>query len=227
MGDDMVNGKFVLKNNDKAVYYYDKNAKDDEGKSVTSYDVRIFYTDTDGCGVLSRDLPFAKIKQLFTLRMDGTGEDALPFATYLSEGSTKEYVSVNDVKRRVGMTDTQDDEDSDSENSDSQDNNSDSSQTNPTPTPDSDSTDNPDDGSNNGGDDGGTGEDPVAVAESFMGQSLDALKGACGDPSGSDYQDEPETGKTGISLLYNRRPVLFTVSTTVDENGNEIVAGVW
>ena len=224
-GDDLVNGKFVLKNNDKAVYYYDKNAKDDEGKSVTSYDVRIFYTDTDRYECYFRDLPFAKIKQL-TLRMDGTGEDALPFVTYLSEGSTKEYSTLNDVKRRVGMTDSQDDEDSDSENSDSQDNNSDSSQTNPTPTPDSDSTDNPDDGSNNGGDDGGTGEDPVAVAESFIGQSLDALKGACGDPSGSDYQDEPETGKTGYHY-YTIGDSTFTVSTTVDENGNEIVAGVW
>ena len=169
----------MLKNNDKAVYYYENNVKDDEGKSVTSYDVRIFYTDTDRYECYFRDLPFAKIKQL-TLRMDGTGEDALPFATYLSEGSTKEYSTLNDVKRRVGMTDSQDDEDSDSENSDSQDNNSDSSQTNPTPTPDSDLTDNPDDGSNNGGDDGGTGEDPVAVAEKFIGQSLDALRGLRG-----------------------------------------------
>ena len=112
------------------------------------------------------------------------------------------------------------------ENSDSQDNNSDSSQTDPTPTPDSGSTDNPDDGSNNGGDDGGTGEDPVAVAESFIGQSLDALKGACGVPPGSDSQDEPETGKTGYHY-YTIGDSTFTVSTTVDENGNEIVAGVW
>ena len=113
-GDDLVNGKFVLKNNDKAVYYYDKNAKDDEGKTVTSYDVRIFYTDTDRYECYFRDLPFGKIKQL-TLRMDGTGDDALPFATYLSEGSTKEYSTLNDVKKRVGMTDSQYDEDSDSE----------------------------------------------------------------------------------------------------------------
>lgn len=225
-GDDLVNGKFVLKNNDKAVYYYDKNAKDDEGKTVTSYDVRIFYTDTDRYECYFRDLPFGKIKQL-TLRMDGTGDDALPFATYLSEGSTKEYSTLNDVKKRVGMTDSQYDEDSDSEASDSQDSNSDdSSQADPTPTPDGGSTDNPGDGSDNGGDDGSSGEDPIALAESYIGQSLDALKGACGDPSGSDYQDEPETGKTGYHY-YTIGDSTFTVSTTVDENGNEIVAGVW
>lgn len=225
-GDDLVNGKFVLKNNDKAVYYYDKNAKDDEGKTVTSYDVRIFYTDTDRYECYFRDLPFGKIKQL-TLRMDGTGDDALPFATYLSEGSTKEYSTLNDVKKRVGMTDSQYDEDSDSEASDSQDSNSDdSSQADPTPTPDGGSTDNPEDGSDNGGDDGSSGEDPIAMAESYIGQSLDALKGACGDPSGSDYQDEPETGKTGYHY-YTIGDSTFTVSTTVDENGNEIVAGVW
>lgn len=225
-GDDLVNGKFVLKNNDKAVYYYDKNAKDDEGKTVTSYDVRIFYTDTDRYECYFRDLPFGKIKQL-TLRMDGTGDDALPFATYLSEGSTKEYSTLNDVKKRVGMTDSQYDEDSDSEASDSQYSNSDdSSQADPTPTPDGGSTDNPGDGSDNGGDDGSSGEDPIAMAESYIGQSLDALKGACGDPSGSDYQDEPETGKTGYHY-YTIGDSTFTVSTTVDENGNEIVAGVW
>lgn len=225
-GDDLVNGKFVLKNNDKAVYYYDKNAKDDEGKTVTSYDVRIFYTDTDRYECYFRDLPFGKIKQL-TLRMDGTGDDALPFATYLSEGSTKEYSTLNDVKKRVGMTDSQYDEDSDSEASDSQDSNSDdSSQADPTPTPDGGSTDNPGDGSDNGGDDGSSGEDPIAMAESYIGQSLDALKGACGDPSGSDYQDEPETGKTGYHY-YTIGDSTFTVSTTVDENGNEIVAGIW
>lgn len=225
-GDDLVNGKFVLKNNDKAIYYYDKNAKDDEGKTVTSYDVRIFYTDTDRYECYFRDLPFGKIKQL-TLRMDGTGDDALPFATYLSEGSTKEYSTLNDVKKRVGMTDSQYDEDSDSEASDSQDSNSDdSSQADPTPTPDGGSTDNPGDGSDNGGDDGSSGEDPIAMAESYIGQSLDALKGACGDPSGSDYQDEPETGKTGYHY-YTIGDSTFTVSTTVDENGNEIVAGVW
>ncbi len=225
-GDDLVNGKFVLKNNDKAVYYYDKNAKDDEGMTVTSYDVRIFYTDTDRYECYFRDLPFGKIKQL-TLRMDGTGDDALPFATYLSEGSTKEYSTLNDVKKRVGMTDSQYDEDSDSEASDSQDSNSDdSSQADPTPTPDGGSTDNPGDGSDNGGDDGSSGEDPIAMAESYIGQSLDALKGACGDPSGSDYQDEPETGKTGYHY-YTIGDSTFTVSTTVDENGNEIVAGVW
>ena len=51
---------------------------------------------------------------------------------------------------------------------------------------------------------------------------------SCGSPipqptaQGSSYEDDPETGKTGFHYYSN-----FTVSTTVDENGNEIVAGIW
>lgn len=78
----------------------------------------------------------------------------------------------------------------------------------PTPTPDPNNTD-PTDNS-------------ASVAEQYIGQSLDSLIAACGEPQGSDYQNEPETGETG----YHYYPS-FTVSTTVDESGNEIVAGVW
>ena len=78
---------------------------------------------------------------------------------------------------------------------------------------------NDDPGSN---DDPGNGGDMISSAEQYIGQSLDALEGACGSPQGSSYEDDPETGKTGFHYYSN-----FTVSTTVDENGNEIVAGIW
>ena len=78
---------------------------------------------------------------------------------------------------------------------------------------------NDDPGSN---DDPGNGGDMISTAEQYIGQSLDALEGACGSPQGSSYEDDPETGKTGFHYYSN-----FTVSTTVDENGNEIVAGIW
>ena len=81
----------------------------------------------------------------------------------------------------------------------------------------------------NGGNGGGgntdqdnNGGDMISIAEQYIGQSLDALEGACGSPQGSSYEDDPETGKTGFHYYSN-----FTVSTTVDENGNEIVAGIW
>ena len=64
--------------------------------------------------------------------------------------------------------------------------------------------------------------DMISTAEQYIGQPLDALEGACGSPQGSSYEDDPETGKTGFHYYSN-----FTVSTTVDENGNEIVAGIW
>ena len=81
----------------------------------------------------------------------------------------------------------------------------------------------PDDNGNGGGaENPGNGEDMISTAEQYIGQPLDALEGACGSPQGSSYEDDPETGKTGFHYYSN-----FTVSTTVDENGNEIVAGIW
>lgn len=230
-GEELVNGKFVLKNNDKAVYYYDKSAKDDDGETITAYDIRIFYTDEEKYECYFRNLPFGKITQL-TLRMDGTGDDSLPFATYISEGSTKEYSTLNDVKRRIGRMGTGDNDSNSETDASAADNSGDSTNAEPTQTPSeggSDApSDNPNGGENNGNGDnsGSSGEDPVSTAESYIGQSLDALKGACGDPSGSEYQDEPETGKTGYHY-YTIGDSTFTVSTIVDENGNEIVAGVW
>ena len=46
------------------------------------------------------------------LRMDGKGEDAIPYATYLTTNATKEVSTLNEVKKRLGL-------DSDSEGSDS------------------------------------------------------------------------------------------------------------
>ncbi len=40
---------------------------------------------------------------------------------------------------------------------------------------------------------------------------------AGGSPNGSDYEDEPESGKTGY-YYYDT----FTVSTTFDTDGNEL-----
>lgn len=218
-GEDLIDGRFILKDGDKAVYYYEKGEKDDSGNPVTSYDIRIAYTDTERYECFFRKLPFSAITQL-TLRMDGEGESALPFATYLSEGNKKEVSTLEDVKRRVGMLDSEDseeDQDDDSED--------DYTEAQPTPTPDGGEEPAPPE-DDDSGDDTQDGEDPVSVAEGFIGQSLDALEGVCGQPTGSDYQDEPETGKTGYHY-YTIGNTTFTVSTTVDENGNEIVAGVW
>ena len=65
-------------------------------------------------------------------------------------------------------------------------------------------------------------DDPASVAARYIGQSMSELENACGSPNGSDYEDEPESGKTGY-YYYDT----FTVSTTFDNDGNEVVSGVW
>lgn len=237
-GSDLVNGKFTLANNDKAVYYMEKDQKDDNGDTATSFDVRVTFSDEEQNECFFRQLPLTTISQI-SLCMDGEGEDAIPYATYLTSGSTKEVSTLKDVKARLGIED-------DSEESDSTDS-TDSTDVTPTPSADdqndgSDSTDSTDSSSSDStpssdpssdqpsadptaapsDDNGGDNEDPASVAAGYIGQSMSALEDACGSPNGSDYEDEPESGKTGY-YYYDT----FTVSTTFDDNGNEVVSGVW
>lgn len=214
-GDDLVNGMFTLKNGEKALYYFDKTAKDSNGNSVSSYDIRIVYTDEDRSECYFRKIPLQNISQI-TLRMDGTGDDSIPYATYLSGSSKKETSTLNEVKRRLGLIDSGDNDDDNDDNSSTQVTATPTPQpTTPTPAP----TTEPGDGD-------GNNTEPVdagaTAAEKYIGQPLENLISGIGEPKGSDYEDEPETGETGYHYYDS-----FTVSTTVDENGNEIVAGVW
>ena len=104
-GDDLVNGMFTLKNGENAVYYYEK------GSSSVTYDIRITYSDEEKNECFFRKLPLTTMKQI-TLRMDGSGDDSIPYATYLTASSTKEVSTLNDVKKRLGLS--TDDSDSDS-----------------------------------------------------------------------------------------------------------------
>ena len=268
-GDDLINGMFTLTDKDKALYYMqtantqtsgtqtsgtqtsgtqtsDTQTSDTQttsNKSTASYDIRIAYADEDKNECFFRDIPLGTISQI-TLCMDGTDDDAIPYAKYLTGTSTKEVSTLDAVKERLGITDdsesesdsTDDSDQNSADNSDSADNNNSGDQ----------NTDDNGNGSNNGSDDGNDGStddgnggstdnenggntdqdnsggDMISTAEQYIGQSLDALEGACGSPQGSSYEDDPETGKTGFHYYSN-----FTVSTTVDENGNEIVAGIW
>ena len=248
-GDDLINGMFTLTDKDKALYYMQTANTQTSGtqttsnKSTASYDIRIAYADEDKNECFFRDIPLGTISQI-TLCMDGTDDDAIPYAKYLTGTSTKEVSTLDAVKKRLGIIDdsesesdsTDDSDQNSADNSDSADNNNSGDQ----------NTDDNGNGSNNGSDDGNDGStddgnggstdnenggntdqdnsggDMISTAEQYIGQSLDALEGACGSPQGSSYEDDPETGKTGFHYYSN-----FTVSTTVDENGNEIVAGIW
>lgn len=237
-GSDLVNSKFTLADNDKAVYYMEKDQKDDNGDTATSFDVRITFSDEEQNECFFRQLPLTAISQI-SLCMDGEGEDGIPYATYLTSGSTKEVSTLKDVKARLGIEDDSTDSGSDStdvtptpsaddENGNSDGSDNSDSKDNSDSTPSADSTSNqpsadptsaPSD-NNNG--DNNSGDDLASVAAGYIGQSMSALESACGSPNGSDYEDEPESGKTGY-YYYDT----FTVSTTFDDDGNEVVSGVW
>ena len=219
-GNDLVNGMFTLKSGENAVYYYEK-PKD----SSTTYDIRISYTDEEKNECFFRKLPLTTIKQI-TLRMDGKDDDAIPYATYMTANSTKEVSTLNEVKKRLGMS--TDDEDSDStdatptEAPDSSDNTS-TDDPDPTTAPSDDNNN----GNNNSNNNNSDNEDPdsgstISKAEQYIGMSIDDLAAAVGDSQSSEYSDDSATGTTGYYYYPN-----FTVSTSVDENGNEIVTGVW
>lgn len=213
-GSELVQGSFVLKNGEKALYYLDKTVKDSQGNTPVSYDIRIAYTDAYRSECFFRMIPLQNVTQI-TLRMDGTGEAAIPYATYLSGSSQQETSTLNEVKQRLGLSydyeESQQQEDVEEEISPTPVLEVTEAPT-PTPAPEEDPVDTDTEPTSNASE----------TAKSYIGQPLGSLIGACGSPSGSDYENEPETGETGYHYYDT-----FTVSTTVDENGNEIVAGVW
>lgn len=240
-GEDLINGRFTFGDKEKALYYFQANAAEESNKMTVSYDIRITYTEEGKNECFFRDIPLGTISQI-TLCMDGDDEDAIPYAKYLTGSSKQEKSTLNDVKKRLGMMDRDDSMDDSQSDSDSQDTSSSDSDSDnngagqntddnggyqePADSEDPGTTENPGD-SEDPGDTQPTepenpGDDLISVAEQYIGQSLGALEGACGSPQGSSYEDDPETGKTGFHYYSN-----FTVSTTVDENGNEIVAGIW
>lgn len=217
-GDELVKGLFTLKAGDKALYYYDKNVKDADGKTVTSFDIRIVYADESMTDCYFRKLPLTTITQI-TLKMDGSGEDAIPYATYLTANSKKETSTLNEVKKRLGLDDSSNSDQEDAEPTDTPTPTPEATDPTATPVPDTPAADPtatpvPD----NPGNDGPTADQ----AKAYIGQPLSSLIAALGEANGSDYENEPETGETGYHYYDT-----FTVSTTVDESGNEVVAGVW
>lgn len=208
-GDDLVNGMFTLKNGDTAVYYYEKPKT-----SSGTYDIRITYTDEDKNECFFRKLPLMAIQQI-TLRMDGTGEDSIPYATYTTATSKKETSTLKEVKKRLGLDDSDNDDSDSSNSSSSSSNSSSSSDSAPAPTSAPVQSQEPDIEPD-------ATDSTIQTAESYIGMTVEDLEGAVGDSQYSEYDDDDATGMTGYYYYPN-----FTVSTTVDEDGNEIVTGVW
>ena len=220
-GDELIEGAFTLKNGEQAVYYMNSPSR------TAAYDICVTFADEERNDCFFRKLPLASVSQI-TLCMEGSGEEGIPYARYMN--GNKEVSTLNEVKQRLGLLDDDyDDEDEEQSGSNSE---SESSVTG--------SSNQNAQGTNSGGNEqGGSsyGEQPTdedyeamdqtnegaEMAKQYIGQSLDNLIGAMGDATGgSSYEDEPETGETGYHYYDG-----FTVSTTVDEDGNEIVAGVY
>lgn len=197
-GDDLIDDAFVLKNGEEAIYFQEKD------KETRLYDIRISYTDYELSECFFRKLPLNEISSI-TLCMADVGNDTIPYARYFTGIGSKEYSTLNDVKERLGLLDVEDEEEEEEENESEQEETP-AAPSKPDPEPDPIEQQNA----------------AIKAAESCIGKPLSALLNACGEPSGTTYENEPETGETGYHY-YNG----FTVSTTVDENGNEIVAGVW
>lgn len=226
-GEDLVKGSFTLDDQEKALYYFDKNQKDEDGQAITSYDVRIVFLDERG-DCFFRDLPLPMMKEL-RLCMEGVGEDGIPYARYTLEANGSEQSTLEDVKKRLYG----DDEEEEEEQAEQlhQEETEDATPTpapivtpevpeaTPTPVPEdtqeAEPTPEPE-----------VPEEPYVdestrAAENYVGQPLEALISAMGDPGSNEYQQE-ETGNTGYHYYDT-----FTVATSVDENGNETITAIW
>jgi len=208
-GVDLISGRFSLADGDRMLYYFNRSG---EQTPQTVYDLRITYTDGERAECYFRSIPLGNINQI-TLRMDGSGDESIPYATYMTATGTREYSTLNEVKTRLGMLDNDDDTEDYTE--------PDADQPVTEPATEPPTEEEPiDTGEITGNTEIRT--DDMNTAESFVGGSLESLVGAIGGDSGADYVVEPESGNTGYHY-YNG----FTVATSVDDNGNEIVSAVY
>ena len=209
-GDEQTGHRFVLANGDNAVYYYDGSRKDEEGQVITSYDIRVSYSDVDRNECFFRRLPLTVMKEL-RLCMDGTGEDSIPYARYLTSTGSREYSTLEEVKKRLGLLDSEDQEEPEPTPTPAE------TAGTPTPTP----AVTPDHNEDANAGDGDADDVRIKQAESFIGQSLSSLESSLGAADSSEYVDEPETGMTGYHYYGS-----FTVSTFMDGD-EEVVGGIW
>ncbi|MBQ1491420.1 MAG: hypothetical protein IIZ39_05620 [Blautia sp.] len=231
-GEELIKGAFVLGSKDVMLAYYQGQGKEREQSAL--YDLRIFWNDEDESEFYFRNIPLQTISRI-TLLMDGKGEDAIPYAKYVDKKGKKEYSTLDEVKRRLGLLDEDEDDDEDEEVQEEEPEEEELEEMTPTeeeapvvaeaaeeatPTPEPEEEEEIDIGTIEG--DSFEVTDDMTTAMGYVGSSLDALEGALGGANGSDYVEEPEMGMTGYHYYGS-----FTVSTTVAADGSEIVTGVW
>ena len=198
-GQELFRGKFTLKDKDQALYYYTE--PNTTASTGSSYDIRMVFNFGGSQSTEEIDnVPFTGIREI-TLHLDVSGDYGVGYAectgTDGKKYSTREQ-SGSDQKTESDTTPTPVPE----ERSETP------AEPVQTPEPEEENTE--------------IFSDEATAAARFIGQPFGNLESAMGSPSGSDYEDEPDTGMTGYHFYDT-----FTVSTTVDENGNEIVSGIW
>ena len=227
--EDYIQDKFTLLAGEQALFYYDPAAKDENGVSITKYDLKVSYTDEEESDCMFRNLTLSDIEEL-KLKM----EDGIPFVTYTSLSTKQEVSTLEDAKARMGRTEDEDSENEEDEASDddtSSNNNDSNSDTNADTDTDTDSSsdsendsdsDNDFDSGNDDQEADDSGSDMRSAAEGTIGQSVDALNSACGGANSTEYDTDEESGSQIGYYYYDG----FTVST-IEQDGQEIVTGVW
>ena len=250
-GDELIH-TFDWPDQESAIYYYENNQIDLEGSTATSYDIRISYEEENRSELYYRNLPLPLMKEL-RLCVDISGDFGVPYARYITINGNREYSTLQEVRAWYGL----DVEETEYEESETSTTEYDETDILPTPVPDDETTTTTTERSETAEPtpapstavettvettteaattattetqytEPPTEEyydepDPDAsTAQGYIGQSLGSLMGAMGSPSGSEYSDEPGAGRTGYHYYGS-----FTVSTSVDDDGNETITGIW
>ncbi len=212
-GTDLVNGAFTLAAGDESDYYVEKDAKDEAGNKIATYDVRIDYDAESGRNEnYFRNLPLSTISKLSLTTQEVEG-NTVPYAVYTIGESTQEVSTLNAAKERMGLSvDTPADTTTEAGSAAAET----QSETETTETPSTDTSGvefTEENGSNYYS--GGAGND----LESYIGGGIGSFQSAYGLPV--NCYDESGNGG-GIFYDYGD----FTVETQFDNDGNEYIANV-
>lgn len=234
-GEDYVAGRFTLKNNDMALFYYEKDEQASAGTAV-QYDLRVVFTDGSESECYFRELALSDIEEL-SLNLD----DGVPYVKYQSLSTKQQVSTLSAARKRMGLPESTSGNEAESSsrqttgtagsstgtNSGTESGGSEASQPSdsgnvdvPEPT---DPGSNPGDGSDIPPGMDGQGTDMRDTAQGYVGQDMDSLIGQVGDANASEYGTDEETGSSIGYYYYDG----FTVSTIEGEDGSQTVTGVW
>lgn len=95
-GDDYVAGKFTLKNNDRVLFYYERNAEG--GTTAAKYDLRVSFVDETMDDCFFRELTLTDIQEL-SLNV----EDGVPYVKYQSLSTKQQVSTLSEARKRMGL----------------------------------------------------------------------------------------------------------------------------